>query len=406
MLLSIFFLIVFCFNLSISISSPKSNNFVFKPSNIFTASNDINQCNSSNSFLDPSTSTTSTSFWNRIFSKKSSSSSLSSVSPSIQLPTVPSNINWNSFENDAKYFLLNYYNLPQDSWQYLGQDNNIKVWRIKEKELNQLVNNIKSNYKQFYTSTSSSISSPLTPSQLEAYTEKFHEYSKWPCVKSFTTLNMNVETLSNLLLNSTYASTLNKFNGGRYDIQLKSDQDNGEKKDNQESKIVWSRTKIPYIKKQYDFLFFMHKITLKNFNKFVKNIEEKSQTSSSSTSNISTTSTLSPLLSPFSSSNSNKFNDETTLILSRSCSPHFFTSSTSSSSSLSSSPFHRSEIILGLNILSPNKENSSCTDLLTLSHVKYKKTSPLLAWRSVYKGSITYMKQFKQAIEGLKDNNK
>lgn len=66
---------------------------------------------------------------------------------------------------------------------------------------------------------------------------------KWPCIKSTTTLNIPQEKLYKLIMDSSKIHLFNKHSLGRNDIDIL----------NHHTKIVWARSKIPFVSKPFDF---------------------------------------------------------------------------------------------------------------------------------------------------------
>lgn len=122
----------------------------------------------------------------------------------------------NSISHTYKYLAL-----PDDQWELLGEEDNIKIWRCKSP----IVNTNGHHSKKF--------------SQLA---------SKWPCIKSTTILDASPKAIKNLLMDSSKVTLVNKFSAGRTDI-LHIDEN---------SKIVWNKTRMPYSHKPYDFCTLIH----------------------------------------------------------------------------------------------------------------------------------------------------
>ncbi len=185
-------------------------------------------------------------------------------------------------------------------WDFLGEDDNIKVWKLR---------------------------TPLRNNR---------DHQQWPCILSTTTINLPLHELADVIMDSSKVTLFNKYSGGRDDVVVIGPN----------SKIVWSRTKIPFAIKPYDFSTLMH--------------AEKSE----SLTTIVSGSVECPEIPPH-------------------------------------PDYSRSQVIFGMNILAPVQADPSKTHFTTISHVKYSGIHPFLAWRSALQGSITYFKSLKAAIKTI-----
>lgn len=197
-----------------------------------------------------------------------------------------------------------------ENWDYLGHDQDIIVWRNDK---------------------------------VQCLSNK--EHSRWPCFKSFTTINVPIESLTELLLDSNKVHLFNQYSAGRSDVEIISPL----------SKIVWNRTKVPLAMKPYDFCSLIHVFKDKN--------------------------------------------NERTLIISK---------GTNHIKAPLTKDFSRSEIIFSMNILTPSKSDKSKTDFTTINHVRYAGTMPYLASKTGFQGTVNYLKQLKtmSPIVALKPNQK
>jgi len=155
---------------------------------------------------------------------------------------------------------------------------------------------------------------------------------RWPCVKSSTIINGSPESITKLLMDSSKAHLTNKFSAGRNDVL----------KINEFTKLVWSRTKIPYSIKPYDFSTLMQVLKLNNGGIMIisKGIDHE--------------------LVP-------KHQD-----------------------------YCRSEIYIGVNYLHPLPDDPNRTDFTSISHVRYAGLHPYIASKTVYSATINYLKQLKE----------
>ena len=117
--------------------------------------------------------------------------------------------------SDAITFGHQYAEMGEEKWDYLGEQDNIKVWRCK--------------------------------SPLQYPNTKGSEY--WPCVKASAIIDAPPQALSKLLWDSSRVSLVNRYSSGRTDI------DNL----NQNTKVVWNRSRIPYMTRPFDFCSLMHR---------------------------------------------------------------------------------------------------------------------------------------------------
>jgi hypothetical protein len=184
-----------------------------------------------------------------------------------------------------------------DEWELLGQEDDIRVWKVK---------------------------SPIP---------KNVENSRWPCITSITTIDLPIDKLCQVVMDSSQVPLYNKYSGGRDDVVTFGNN----------TKIVWNRTKIPFAIKPYDFCTLMHMEVAKSSTYIVSKAVQCPDVP-----------------------------------------PH--------------PDYSRSEVIFGLNILTPLKDDNSKTEFMTISHVRYKGIHPFLAWRSALQGSLTYFKSLKEAI--------
>eukprot|EP01039_Chlorochromonas_danica_P006438 gene6438-7100_t len=183
-----------------------------------------------------------------------------------------------------------------EHWEYLGHEDDIIVWKLKK------------------------------------HIMEDPDACKWPCVKSHTTIDLPVEKLAQLMLDSSKVHVLNRYSVGREDVEMLGST----------SKIVWSKTKIPYTPKPYDFCTLMHAM------------EDR--------------------------------DSRCTMIL---------TKAAIHDKVPKLKDFSRSEILFGLSILRPCATDSSKTDYTLINHVKYPGVPPFLVSRSCYTGALTYLKQLK-----------
>ncbi len=219
----------------------------------------------------------------------------------------------------SKYLSIN----PMEYFEYYGHDEDIIVWRLKKSVIDN------------------------------------NEHNKWPCIKSFTTIDLPTEQLKDLLLDSNRVTDYNRYSGGRNDIEILSSN----------TKIVWNKSKIPYAIKPYDFSTLIHTYQLPI----------------TSTATSSSSSSLFPLLQSHSHSKHPIIVILSTAVKHEKIPVH--------------KDFARSEVFFAMNILSPNHLNSSRTDFTTISHVKYAGTLPLLVWRSGAQGTIQYLRSLKEAAQ-------
>jgi hypothetical protein len=187
-------------------------------------------------------------------------------------------------------------------WEYFGHDGDIIVWKLKKPVMND------------------------------------SEGAKWPCIKSHTTIDMPVEKLVKLLMDSNKVTLLNKYSAGRIDVEMLGEG----------SKIVWNKTKIPFSVKPYDFCTLMHAV--------------------------------------------HDTDTRCTMILSKAADHKKVPIH---------KDFSRSEIIFGLNILRPCATDSSKTDFTSINHVRYHGIPSFFAWRSGYGGTVSYLKQLKEVAVSM-----
>ena len=116
---------------------------------------------------------------------------------------------------DAITFGQQYVEMNEDKWDYLGEQDNVKVWRCK--------------------------------SPLQYPNSKGSEY--WPCVKATAIIDAPPQALSKLLWDSSRVSLVNRYSSGRTDIDCL----------NQNTKVVWNRSRIPYMTRPFDFCSLMHR---------------------------------------------------------------------------------------------------------------------------------------------------
>ena len=64
-------------------------------------------------------------------------------------------------------------------------------------------------------------------------------------------------------------------------------------------------------------------------------------------------------------------------------------------------PLFRSENILGLNILIPDKTNPHKTHVTSINHVRYSSIPPFIASRNVFQPTINYFKNLKEVVDKL-----
>lgn len=194
--------------------------------------------------------------------------------------------------------IANSYQSSNVIWDKLGEDKDIKVWKARV---------------------------PISKGLGKGA-------DRWPCVKSSTIINGSPESITKLLMDSSKAHLTNKFSAGRNDVL----------KINEFTKLVWSRTKIPYSIKPYDF------------------------------------STLMQVL---------KLNDGGIMIISKGIDHELV-------------PKHqdycRSEIYIGVNYLYPLPDDPNRTDFTSISHVRYAGLHPYIASKTVYSATMNYLKQLKE----------
>ena len=189
------------------------------------------------------------------------------------------------------------YQSPNAEWDKLGEDKDIKVWRAKV---------------------------PISKGLGKGA-------ERWPVVKSTTTINGSPENVMKLLMDSSKVHKTNKYSAGRTDVL----------KINEFTKMVWSRTKIPYSIKPYDFCTLMQVSKLNNGGIMIisKGIEHE--------------------LVP-------KHQD-----------------------------YCRSEIYFGVNFLYPVPDDPNRTAFTSISHVRYAGLHPYIASKTVYSATLNYLKQLK-----------
>lgn len=138
-----------------------------------------------------------------------------------------------------------------------------------------------------------------------------------------------------------------RYSTGRVDVEVI----------DKNTKVVWNKTKIPYTLKPYDFCSLMH------------------------CCNMSTSSTK-----------------DACMIVSRSC---------CHPNAPIASEYSRSEVLVGVNVLTPCDNDPSHTELMTISRVKYGGVPSFLVWQNAFKGTITYLNGLKQYSSSLgsKNNN-
>jgi hypothetical protein len=199
-------------------------------------------------------------------------------------------------------------------WDCLGQEEDVVVWKLKT---------------PLHPNSSSSNGGGEVDDDND---------NDWPCIRSMTTIDLPVDALCDVIMDSSKVMLYNKYSGGRDDVVTVGPQ----------SKIVWSRTNIPFTIKSYDFSTLMH-------------LERNAV-------------------------------DNTVLIVSRGV-------------RCPQVPIHsdysRSEIIFGLNILTPSKNDNQKTDFETISHVRYAGTHPFIASKSALQGALTYFRSLKAAIKDV-----
>lgn len=227
----------------------------------------------------------------------------------------------------ARYYLSTLENFatsstsPASYWEILGKEEDIQVWRLKK---------------------------PVIPSSISTSSD----YQRWPCFRASLTLPLPLQNLRQLLEDSNQATFLNKYCQGREDIELREEEEE-KGREKETSRIIHTRTKIPYTIKPFDFSTLMHTCPLSRLN----------LTTSSSPSSI--------------------------VILSKGISHEKIKPTTR---------YGRSEILFGLNLLQVNRQNVSCTDLVIINHIKYAGTFPFIVRQTGYQGTLDYLKNLRRQL--------
>lgn len=117
--------------------------------------------------------------------------------------------------SDAIGFCQQYMEMGDEKWDFLGEQDNVKVWRCK---------------------------SPLKYPTLQGS-------ENWPCVKATAVIDASPRSLSGLLWDSSKVSLVNRYSSGRTDVDIVSP----------DTKIVWNRSRIPFTVRPFDFCSLMHR---------------------------------------------------------------------------------------------------------------------------------------------------
>lgn len=211
-------------------------------------------------------------------------------------------------------------------WKLIGHDRDIYFWKLIK---------------------------PVSPST---------EANKWPCFKSFTTVNVSMEEFKNILFDSSKATVLNKYCLERIDVEIIEEN----------TKVVWLKSKSSFKMKPFDFSTLLHayESTVIQSDGYPSVYFPDAE----GTTTTSLPSSRRPAI----------------IILSR-CIKHPQIPVVSD--------YARSETIFGVNILTPNRTNPSHTDFLSISHVKYAGIIPSVASMTGYQGTVDYLKHVKDVCK-------
>jgi START domain len=191
----------------------------------------------------------------------------------------------------------------EDIWEYLNKDGDIEVWKA---------------------------AGPKWPWGTD-------DDKRWNCLKGTVRIDASPKDLRRLLLDSEKAKLLNRYSLGRTDVDVI----------NPHCKVVWTRSKLPYTLKPFDFCSIMYDFTDRKGNVIIvsKAVEH---------------------------------------------------------SHLPPSPsFARSQIIFSLNVLSPVPNNPGATDYISIGHVKYSGIHPYLVARSGFAGTANYLKHLREVAPSV-----
>jgi hypothetical protein len=201
--------------------------------------------------------------------------------------------------------------------------------------------------------------------KLQKSIETDPELSRWPCFKSFASVDMPMEEFKNLLLDSSQVTLLNKYSAGRDDVEIVDGN----------TKIVWSKSKSSFNMKPFDFVTLMH---------VYHSPVLMSQSVPPSYRFVSPSAVPAAVPKDF------RYINDAIFIVSSSLNhpgvpnPH--------------PGYVRSESIFGLNILTPNLLNQSKTDFMSITQVKYSGVHPSMVSLMGFQGTFDYLKHIQEVI--------
>lgn len=171
------------------------------------------------------------------------------------------------------------------------------------------------------------------------------EECQWPCVKSHTTINVSAEKLKSLLLDSSLTRRLTQFSAGRADLLSLA----------QQTKLVWHQMHLPF-NTQLDFVSLLHCYFDRTLDAFVV---------------LSQAVRRSERIQPLARG------------------------------------VGRAEILLNVNVIRANALNKHHADITSYNHVSYARARlpALLAWRSAFSGTLSYLKTLRSVAPNIKRND-